>query len=149
MPMSDQTVNLALPYILPSQAQKHVTHNEALQRLDAIVQLTINAEQSGPPGAPDEGVCYLIASGATGIWTGKSGQLAFRQDGAWIYLQPQPGWRAWFESDNRLRAFHSGSWSELDLPANGTFLTLGINAGADTTNRLAVSAPATLFNNAG
>lgn len=35
--MSDQTNNLALPYILPSQAHKHVTRNEALQRLDAIV----------------------------------------------------------------------------------------------------------------
>ena len=49
----------------------------------------------------------------------------------------------------RLRAFHTGAWSELDLPANGTLSTLGINASADTTNRLAVSAPATLFNNAG
>ncbi|MEK1894771.1 MAG: hypothetical protein AAAB20_16100 [Rhizobium sp.] len=37
--MSDQTNNRALPYILPSQAGQHVTHNEALQRLDAIVQL--------------------------------------------------------------------------------------------------------------
>lgn len=25
----DETPNLKLPYILPSQAQKHVTHNEA------------------------------------------------------------------------------------------------------------------------
>ena len=33
--MPDTTPNLALPFILPAQAQKHVTHNEALQRLDA------------------------------------------------------------------------------------------------------------------
>jgi hypothetical protein len=33
----DQTPNLKLPYILPSQAQKHVTHNEALRLLDAVV----------------------------------------------------------------------------------------------------------------
>lgn len=147
--MSDQTVNLALPYILPSQAQKHVTHNEALQRLDAIVQLTIAAEQSTPPGSPDEGTCYLIASAATDAWAGKSGQLAVRQDGAWIFLQPQRGWRAWFESDSRLRVFHAGTWSEPDLPSNGAFSTLGINASADTTNRLVVSSQATLFNNAG
>ena len=31
--MPDITPNLALPFILPSQAQKHVTHNEALQQL--------------------------------------------------------------------------------------------------------------------
>jgi hypothetical protein len=33
----DQTENLKIPYILPSQAQKHVTHNEAIKAIDAIV----------------------------------------------------------------------------------------------------------------
>ena len=32
----DETANLKLPYILPSQAQKHVTHNEALALLDRL-----------------------------------------------------------------------------------------------------------------
>lgn len=31
----DSSPNLQLPYIMPSQAQKHVTHNEALRTLDA------------------------------------------------------------------------------------------------------------------
>ena len=35
--MSDITTHLLLPYILASQAQKHVTHNEALRLLDAMV----------------------------------------------------------------------------------------------------------------
>ena len=35
--MTDTSSNLKLPFILPSQAQKHVTHNEALQILDALV----------------------------------------------------------------------------------------------------------------
>jgi hypothetical protein len=37
--MSNTSTHLALPYIVPAQAQKHVTHNEALYILDAIVQL--------------------------------------------------------------------------------------------------------------
>ncbi|MBO9099251.1 MULTISPECIES: DUF2793 domain-containing protein [unclassified Rhizobium] len=148
--MSDQTANLSLPYILPSQAQKHVTHNEALQRLDAIVQLAITATRSSPPPDPiSEGDCYLVASAATGIWSGKSGQLALRQDGAWIFLQPRTGWRAWFTADNRLRVLEGGTWSEMSLPSEGTMSALGINASADATNRLTVSAAATLFNNAG
>lgn len=36
--MSDITTHLLLPYILASQAQKHVTHNEALRLLDAMIQ---------------------------------------------------------------------------------------------------------------
>ena len=38
--MTDTTAILGLPYLLPSQAQKHVTHNEALRQLDALVQLS-------------------------------------------------------------------------------------------------------------
>lgn len=147
--MSDQTVNLALPYILPSQAQKHVTHNEALQRLDAIVQLAIAAELTTPPDPAVEGTCYLVSGAASGAWSGKSGQLAFRQDGAWIFIQPQPGWRAWFETERSLRVLRDDGWAEMGLPSDGSMATLGINATADVTNRLAVSAAATLFNNAG
>jgi len=35
------TPKLSLPYIMPAQAQKHVTHNEALAKLDVIVQLSV------------------------------------------------------------------------------------------------------------
>jgi hypothetical protein len=147
--MSDRTVNLALPYILPSQAQKHVTHNEALQRLDAVVQLVIAAETATPPAPATEGACYLVAASATDAWSGKSGQLAFRQDGTWIFIQPQTGWRAWFTADSRLRVLADSGWAEISLPANGTMTMLGINATADLTNRLAISSAASLFNNAG
>lgn len=147
--MSDETLNLALPYILPSQAQKHVTHNEALQRLDTVVQLVVTAQLTAPPDPAVEGACYLIGAGATGLWSGKSGQLAFRQDGAWLLMQPKSGWRAWFQSDSRLRVLQEGAWVELSLPADGTMSALGINTAADHTNRLAVSAATTLFNNAG
>lgn len=147
--MSDETLNLALPYILPSQAQKHVTHNEALQRLDATVQLVFVAQLTAPPDPAVEGACYLIGSSATGAWSGKSGQVAFRQDGAWLYILPKPGWRAWFQSDSRLRVYQAGAWAELSLPADGAMSSLGINTTADHTNRLAVSAAATLFNNVG
>ena len=37
--MPDTTPHLGLPLIAASQAQKHVTHNEALGLLDTLVQL--------------------------------------------------------------------------------------------------------------
>ena len=37
----DTSVILSLPYLLPSQAQKHVTHNAALRLLDMAVQTTV------------------------------------------------------------------------------------------------------------
>jgi hypothetical protein len=147
--LSDQTANLALPYSLPSQAQKHVTHNEALQRLDAIVQLTVTDERASPPPAPAEGECYLVAAAAGGEWAGKAGQLAFRQDGAWIYLAPRPGWRAFFLAAQALRVFAGGGWDTLSLPADAAFSTVGIRATADAVNRLALSSPASLFTHDG
>ena len=67
--MTDTSSNLKLPFILPSQAQKHVTHNEALQVLDALVQLTpIASSISVLSASAQEAVIYVIANSATGVW---------------------------------------------------------------------------------
>ncbi|MBP1861312.1 DUF2793 domain-containing protein [Rhizobium herbae] len=145
--MSETTVNLELPYILPSQAQKHVTHNEALQRLDALTQLTITASLSTPPSDPQEGTCYDVAASPTGAWAGKSGKLAFRQDGDWIFIAPKEGWRGWFLAEDRMKIHDGSAWVFYD--AVGTPAHLGINIAADNTNRLAVAAVATLLTHDG
>ncbi len=147
--MSDQTSNLALPYILPSQAQKHVPHNEALQRLDAVVQLTITTETRTPPPTPEEGACYLLAAEAEGIWAGKTGLLAMWQDGAWLYITPKTGWQAFFLETGQIKAFDGGEWQAMSLAADGSVPMLGVNATPDTVNRLSVASPATLLSHAG
>ena len=146
--MPDDTPNLSLPLLLPAQAQKHVTHNEALQMLDVLVQLTVlDRDRSSPPDTPAEGDCHIIASGA-GEWTGQSGRLAAWMGGAWIYLEPAEGWSAWVIAENRRVIRLGGIWSDgAALP--GAFAQLGVSTGADAVNRLAVAAPATLFTHAG
>ena len=145
--MSETTTNLELPYILPSQAQKHVTHNEALQRLDALTQLTVIASLSTPPSDPQEGSCFDIAASPTGAWAGKAGRLAFRQDGDWIFIAPRQGWRGWFLAEDRLKLYDGSAWADYD--AIGTPARIGINASADDINRLAVAADATLLTHDG
>jgi hypothetical protein len=147
--MTDTSANLAMPLIMPSQAQKHVTHNEALLRLDALVHLSIVAERTAPPASPAEGACYLVAASATGDWSGRETRLACRQDGAWSFIQPRRGWRAWFVEDNQLRVFSGSLWQDIPLPQQGSLERLGINAAPDATNRFAVSAPSSLFSHAG
>ena len=39
--MTTTTPRLGLPFIKAAQAQKHVSHNAALERLDSIVQLCV------------------------------------------------------------------------------------------------------------
>ncbi|WP_454286220.1 DUF2793 domain-containing protein [Rhizobium arsenicireducens] len=147
--MSDATANLALPYIKPAQAQKHVTHNEALQALDAVVQLVIKAHLASPPASPPEGECFWVLPGATGDWAGESGRLAFRQDGAWTFIAPRTGWCCYDLTEERLKVFTGTDWRDIPLPAEAQISALGISAAPDATNRLAVSGPASLLNHAG
>lgn len=147
--MSDTTVNLALPYIKSAQAQKHVTHNEALQQLDATVQLVIAARAAIPPATPAEGECFWVLPAATDAWTGRSGRLAFRQDEAWIFIAPGLGWRAFDRTEGRLKVFSGTDWVDIPLPSAPQVSALGIGATPDATNRLAVSASATLLTHAG
>src|SRR5262245_34467817 len=92
----DDTANLKLPYIVAAQAQKHVTHNEALRALDAIVQLMVlDKDLAAPPGSPVAGDRYIVAASPIGAWAGQAGKVAAFQDGAWAFYAPQEGWIAW------------------------------------------------------
>ncbi len=113
--MPDDTPNLALPYILPGQAQKHVTHNEALGLLDAMVQLSVlDRTRTAPPATPADGDRHLVAVGATGAWDGWEDSIAFRIDDAWLRLIPRPGWQTWVEAEAVPLIRTASAWLGLD-----------------------------------
>ena len=98
--MSDITTHLLLPYILAAQAQKHVTHNEALRLLDAMVQLSVlDRDLTVPPATPADGDRYIVASGGTGLWAGWDLNVTTWVDGVWMRLVPRPGWLAWIADE--------------------------------------------------
>lgn len=147
----DSTPNLDLPYIAAAQAQKHVTHNEAIRALDAIVQLAVlDRDLSAPPATPADGDRYIVAASSTGAWTDRDAQLAAYQDGAWQFFRPQTGWVAWIADEGRLLGWDGSTWRPVatDATVNPTPL-VGVNATADTTNRLSLNATASLFNHDG
>ncbi len=149
---ADNTPKLNLPYILPSQAQKHVTHNEAIRALDALVQLSvIDRTHDAPPPSPVEGDRHIVAiPAAPGVWTGQGGRIAAWQDGAWAFYAPRAGWLAWVENENALLVHDGSAWTAAGSSQGSSFSSLGVGgATADTTNRLAVSAPATLLTHSG
>ncbi|MGE0702085.1 MAG: DUF2793 domain-containing protein, partial [Hyphomicrobiaceae bacterium] len=148
----ENSPNLLLPYIMSAQAQKHVTHNEALRALDALVQIgVLDRDLTMAPASPADGDRYIVSAGSTGTWAGHDGHIAAFQDGAWAFYPPRAGWLAWVADEAALLAFDGSSWSSSG--AGGTSLNptplVGINATADTTNRLTVASPATLLNHDG
>jgi len=112
--MSDTTTKLLLPYILAAQAQKHVTHNEALRLLDGLVQMSVpDRDLTSPPGSPVDGDRYIVAIGATGAWSGWDGDIALFGDGIWFRLPKQVGWRAWVEDEGTLVVWDGAQWYDL------------------------------------
>lgn len=106
-----KTAQLGLPLVLPAQAQKHVTVNEALSRLDAVAQLrVVSSALDTPPVAAEDGASYLVPAGASGDWAGMAGQIAVRSNGGWVFLTPRAGWRAWDEGRSGSLAFDGTDW---------------------------------------
>lgn len=146
--MSEISARLSLPFLLPAQAQKHVTHNEALLRLDQITQLTVIAfGATTPPAQANEGEIWALGAAPSGLWAGHPGTLAAWADGAWHFITPGAGWRAAQGAD--LRVFDGADWIAPGMPDLQNLDSVGINATADTTNRLSLSSEASLLSHDG
>lgn len=148
--MSQTSPSLALPYIQPAQAQKHVTHNEALRILDAVTQLSVlSATAATPPSSPTVGDRYIVGTAAAGSWSGQDGNLAIWVDGTWQFFVPNIGWRADIASTGAELRFDGTAWQAAgDVDLQNVPL-VGVGTSADAVNKLSVSAEATLLNNAG
>ncbi len=143
----EETPLLKLPYLMPAQAQKHVTHNEALRMLDALLHIRVeDRARETPPEDPIEGQRHTLGPAPTGAFAGHAGKIAAFQDGAWSFFTPQEGWVIWDAETGALMVFDGADWTAVTPAA---FAMLGVNATADETNRLTISGEATLLNHDG
>ena len=147
--MSDTSPALGLPFIMASQAQKHVTHNEALRVLDAIVHLTVDGPPlPTPPLEAETGQRFLVGDGADQDWAGHDGDIAVRDGNAWFFVTPQPGWRANMASTGQVLRFADGAWT-VQAPDLQNLPAIGVGTTADDVNRLSVVSDASLLTHDG
>ena len=131
--MSEQaTLRCGLPLLQPAQAQKHVTVNDGLMRLDGLVNLVLQSvTAASPPPAVTDGQCWAVPFGAGGPWAGQAGRIALGANGGWVFAEPQRGQRA-FVLDQGLSALWDGTaWlpGALTLGASGGGLGAGMTTG--------------------
>ena len=113
--MADTTPNLLLPFIQAAQAQKHITHTEALRLLDGLTQISVlDRDFAAPPGSPAEGARYIVDNGATGLWAGWDGDVAFYAGDAWLRLPARTGWVVWVQDEARVVVRIGAAWTPLD-----------------------------------
>ncbi|NCO87105.1 MAG: DUF2793 domain-containing protein [Rhodobacterales bacterium] len=118
--MPDTSPNLDLPYIQPSQAQKHVTHNEAIRRLDALVQMVVvDRDLALPPAAAPDGARYIVATGGSADWTGWDGNIALATDGGWTQIIAQEGWLVWVADEAVFVVRTAAGWTVLSTGGGG------------------------------
>ncbi len=102
-----------LPYLVVGQAQKEITHNQALVRIDALLHPLIEAELSAPPGALTEsqaGKCWLVGSGATAEWVSKQKHIACWDGSGWQFITPMDSMRLFNKAIGSEMAFKYGAW---------------------------------------
>ncbi|MBS0564343.1 MAG: DUF2793 domain-containing protein [Proteobacteria bacterium] len=103
------TNQLGLPLLQAAQAQKHVTMNEALARLDGLAILTLQSQSTAaPPAIVTDGAAYAVPAGAVAAWAGQDGRLAIGRNGGWDFAVPRRGWRALI-LDEGTQALHDGA----------------------------------------
>ncbi|MCV2875602.1 DUF2793 domain-containing protein [Rhodobacteraceae bacterium XHP0102] len=103
--------NLGLPFLSAAQAQKHVTVNEALTRLDGVVQLRLSGiDTIPPPLAPIEGAVYAIGATPAEGFANAAGKLALFTNGGWDFLTPATGWQAYLIPTGARLVFDGTNW---------------------------------------
>jgi hypothetical protein len=109
--MTDATARLALPFIASGQAQKELFHNEALLRIDALLQSAVESLLvDTPPSAPAPGQCWIVGESAVGAWAGRALTLAAWSDGGWRFASPRAGMTVWSLADATIARFDGTAW---------------------------------------
>jgi len=115
-----QTHRLGLPLLAPGQAQKDITHNEALLLIDIIGQtIAQSADRVTPPDAPVPGACWIVPPSATGAWSDNIGSIAGWTSNGWRFMAPATGWRCWVIDRNYAMRFDGTAWIGAAARADG------------------------------
>ena len=147
MPSNEATERLNLPFIMPSQAQKHVTHNEALVQLDRIIHpVAVSRAVAVPPTDAADGACYIVAPAATGAWAGHAGDLANAEGTGWTFLHPPVGFSIFVQDEQAFVHFTGSHWQEESVSSSSLELdSLALNTEIDPLARLAVGSDTVIF----
>jgi len=138
----DQTARLGLPYLAAGQMQKHVTLNEALTRLDALIQTAVVSRTvSSQPAAPPDGALYILPAEAIGAaWTGlPQGALVRAEAGGWSVVEAPDGLVVLVADAGELVVRDGGAWVPLGarLDELQALTRLGLGTIADAANPFA------------
>ncbi|MFD1952248.1 DUF2793 domain-containing protein [Sphingomonas arantia] len=118
--MADATARFGLPAIVAGQAQKGVTHNEALAIVDMVLHPVVETlTLAVPPDDPQVGRAWVVPADGTGVWADRRGQIAGWTDGGWRFVAPTPGMVTWVVDEGLHARWTGAVWSSGPVPTGG------------------------------
>jgi len=145
---TDRTKNLNIIYLTQNQTNKEILVNEGFLKFDTLMNNGAKSISiSTPPSSPEESDLYIIGDSATGDWEGHENKFTYYHSSkGWVILEPNEGMTLWVNDEDKLYSFDGANWVASD-GSGDEVEKLGINATADTTNKLSVKSDAILFDN--
>jgi Protein of unknown function (DUF2793) len=109
--MALQSDRLKLPLLAAAQAQKEVTHNEALALADIAVQAVVQSVAPAiVPASPTPGQCWIVGSAPNGAWAARAGHIAAWTASGWRFVAPFEGMQAWSIADGQTVRRTATAW---------------------------------------
>lgn len=122
---------LFLQEIAEGVASQAALVNQALREFEARTSRVLSRALTTPPGSPAESDAYIIPAGATGVWSGKTNQIATYIGGAWSYYVPIEGCSSpWVNNEDKLVTFDGTNWVISGGASGGTVTSVSITAPA-------------------
>ena len=116
--MALKSDRLKLPLLAAAQAQKEVTHNEALAIADIAVQAVVQSvAPTSVPSSPLLGQCWIVGLSPTGAWAGQPNAIAAWTSGGWRFVAPFVGMQVWSIADNVMIRRDALTWVTGQLTA--------------------------------
>ncbi|MBC7497914.1 MAG: DUF2793 domain-containing protein [Sphingomonadaceae bacterium] len=126
------TTRYGLPQLQAGQAQKEITHNEAVGRIDALLHLVVESRHSAVP-ALATGTAWIVAPSAPGAFADQVGQIAVCDNNGWSTIAPRDGCIAFVRDEAVFIHFAAGMWRDgwtvSSLSIGGRTLLGGPNVG--------------------
>lgn len=95
-----------------------------LQRIGATIQIAVISRSMDIVDivTPSELERYIVPSGGTGVFSGKTGQVAYYRNAAWFFIVPGDGWQAYVHNDDQMVVFKTidNLWHVFGAPVTGS-----------------------------
>ena len=110
-----ETVRHLLPLLSTGQSHKEIFHNEALQRLDFLIDPVASGQISDPSNlAPSVGESWLVGATASGAWEGKEDNIACWTENGWIFVNPIETSKTLITDQGSFAIFRNNIWQRAE-----------------------------------